>query len=163
MKDQNFSIKISDLLTQTGKVDEIVFEGKFLPELKNLTEEGISWNFFIQSLSDTELSADIKDLRCTLDDVCDSCQKKFKRKIDIPEYTANFVLEKRRDKDDDDTDEEFLIDAKNERINIKDMVLQAIVLHDPIVIRCDVCEKKLAESDDDEVPEIEGGWNITFS
>lgn len=168
MKDQNFSIKISDLLNQTGRVDEITFDGKFLPELTNLTADGISWNFFLQSLSDSALLGELKDLHCSVDDVCDSCQKAFKRDIDIPEYSSNFVIEKYNKKDEDD-DEEFPIDAKNEVIDIHDMVLQAIVLKEPIVKRCATCQKKLDqealddEDDFDESLSWSLGSNIIFS
>jgi len=42
MKDQNFSIKISDLLNNAGQIDEIVFEKKFSNQLSNLNQDGIS-------------------------------------------------------------------------------------------------------------------------
>jgi len=58
--------------------------------------------------------------------------------------------------EDKGEDEVFFIDPKNETIDIHDMVVQAIVLQEPIVKRCVKCEKKMEKvSDDDELPEFE--------
>ena len=42
MKDNNFQIKVADLLKKVGKKDKIEFEKKMTDKLPNLTEEGIS-------------------------------------------------------------------------------------------------------------------------
>jgi hypothetical protein len=42
MKDKIFKIKIADLLNETGKEDQIVFEHKFSDQLPNLDDEGIA-------------------------------------------------------------------------------------------------------------------------
>lgn len=170
MKDQKFAIKISDLLNQTGKVDELHFEKKFLSELPDLTKEGISWTFVIQSLNETSLYGTLKDVKCTLNDVCDSCQEKYVRAVHVPEYSARFVVEDDKfygEKPKDESEEEiFLIDGGGETIDIHDMVLQAIVLRDPIVKRCSDCEKRLENiSDDDEDfgESTIGKWNISIN
>ena len=167
MKDQNFSIKISDLLNQAWSVDEVRFEKKFSSQIPNLTTEGISWTFVIQSLNEASLLGTLTDVKCSINDVCDSCQTPYEREVFVSEYTARFVIEDDRTDEEKEanTDEEvFLIDAKSETINIQDMVVQAILLHEPIVKRCPPCEKKLeAEAgDDDELPEFESRWNINF-
>jgi len=61
------------------------------------------------------------------------------------------------EKEANSDEEVFLIDPKNETIDIHDMVVQAILLHEPVVKRCGPCEKKLeaAGGDDDELPEFE--------
>lgn len=168
MKDQNFSIKISDLLDQTWMVDEVRFENKFSSQLPNLTKEWISWTFLIQSLNDTSLLGTLKDVHCSINDVCDSCQESFVRKVDIPEYTARFVVEDEQteiEKEEKAEEEIFSINAGYETINVEDMVVHAIVLQEPIVKRCAACEKKLEHiSDDDELDDtLIGNWNITFS
>lgn len=168
MKDQNFSIKISDLLNQTWSIDEVVFEKKFSSQIPNLTKEGISWTFVIQSLNEAALLGTLTDVTCSISDVCDSCQAHYEREVFVPEYIARFVIEDDRTEEEKaaNSDEEvFLIDAKSETINIQDMVVQAILLHEPIVKRCPPCEKKLeAEGgDDDELPEFESKWTINFS
>lgn len=168
MKDQNFSIKISDLLNQTWSIDEVVFEKKFSSQIPNLTKEGISWTFVIQSLNEAALLGTLTDVKCSISDVCDSCQAPYEREVFVPEYIARFVIEDDRTEEEKaaNSDEEvFLIDAKSETINIQDMVVQAILLHEPIVKRCPPCEKKLeAEGgDDDELPTFESKWTINFS
>lgn len=168
MKDQNFSIKISDLLNQAWSVDEVRFEKKFSSQIPNLTAEGISWTFVIQSLNEASLLGTLTDVKCSIQDVCDSCQTSYEREVFVPEYTARFVIEDDRTDEEKEanTDEEvFLIDAKSETINIQDMVVQAILLHEPIVKRCPPCEKKLeAEGgDDDELPTFESKGTINFS
>jgi hypothetical protein len=42
MKDKIFKIKIADLLNETGRQDEIVFEHKFSDQLPNLDTQGIT-------------------------------------------------------------------------------------------------------------------------
>ena len=39
IKDKVFKVKIADLLNETGRQDEIVFEHKFSDQLPNLDEE----------------------------------------------------------------------------------------------------------------------------
>jgi hypothetical protein len=39
MKDKSFLIKISDLLNETGRSDEISFENKFVEQLPNVMKE----------------------------------------------------------------------------------------------------------------------------
>jgi len=168
MKDQNFSIKISDLLNQTWSIDEVVFEKKFSSQISNLTKEGISWTFVIQSLNEAALLGTLTDVKCSISDVCDSCQAPYEREVFVPEYVARFVIEDDRTEEEkaaNSEEEVFLIDAKSETINIQDMVVQAILLHEPIVKRCPPCEKKLeAEGgDDDELPTFESKWTINFS
>lgn len=41
-KDKAFKIKIADLLSETGKEDQIVFDHKFTDQLPNVDEQGIS-------------------------------------------------------------------------------------------------------------------------
>lgn len=162
MKDQKFSIKISDLLNNAGQIDEIVFEKKFSDDLPNLTEEGISWTFVMQSLNDSTLIGTLTDVNCTLKDVCDSCQKNFEREINVPEYSAKFTIKDSHWNEEDEEkaeDEVFFIDPKNELIDIGDMVIHTIKLQDPVVKRCDICEKKMENVDDDE----EEGYMVSSS
>jgi uncharacterized metal-binding protein YceD (DUF177 family) len=59
----------------------------------------------------------------------------------------------------------FFIDSKAETINIEDMVVQAILLDEPFVKRCDACIKRLAsiEDDEDDLGEFQSKGNINFS
>jgi uncharacterized metal-binding protein YceD (DUF177 family) len=74
------------------------------------------------------------------------------RKVDVPLYTGRFVFEDEVKKKEAPESEEvlFFIDSKAETINIEDMVVQAILLNDPFVKRCDACTKRLESIDDED-------------
>lgn len=167
IKDKVFKIKIADLLNETGRQDEIVFEHKFSDQLPNLDTEGVTWTFTIQSLDNTSLLGTLTDVSSSFHETCDSCGDWFLRSVDIPLYTWRFVFEDEVKKKEAPESEEvlFYIDSKAETINIEDMVVQAILLDDPFVKRCAACTKRLASIDDDEedLGEFEAKWNIIFS
>jgi len=83
-----------------------------------------------------------------LEDNCDICQKAYKRNVLSDIYKAKFIIPEYYKDDDNSTEEIFLIDHKDETINVEDMIVQAVVLQEPIVRRCKNCEKKILESDD---------------
>ncbi|MCX6823855.1 MAG: YceD family protein [candidate division SR1 bacterium] len=167
IKDKIFKIKIADLLNETGKQDEIVFEHKFSDQLPNLDDEGIAANFTVQSLDNTSLLGTLTDVTARFHETCDSCGASFMRSVDVPSYTARFVFEDEitKKKESVETEEVVLyIDPKAETINIEDMVVQAILLNDPFVKRCDTCTKRLESVDDeDDFDEFQSKGNIIFS
>ena len=167
MKDQSFVIKVADLLNQPWKQDEMSFEKKFTEQLPNLNEKWLSWNVLLQSLDKNSILVTLTDVSWVLEDVCDVCQKTFKRKVVWNIYDAKFILpEYDRDDEESGTEEIFPIDSKDETINIEDMVVQNIVLQDPIVRRCEDCEKKTPSDDadlDDDLEYFEGKGNVVFS
>jgi len=165
VKDRNFGIKISDLLNETWKIDEISFQNKFIDQLPNLGKEWISWKFTMQSLNDSSLLGKLTDIICQLEEICDSCWTCYIRDVNIPEYVARFVssdeLEKEKEKSEEDV---FSIDPKNETIDIVDMVLQSIVLNEPFVKHCKACQKKIDDSSDDEdLWYFEAKGNVNFN
>jgi uncharacterized metal-binding protein YceD (DUF177 family) len=167
IRDSIFKIKIADLLNETWKQDDIVFEHKFSEQLSHLDDQGIAWNFTIQSLDATSLLGTLTDVSARFHETCDSCSASFLRTVDIPLYTGRFVFEDESQKKEvADTEEViFFIDSKAETINIEDMVVQAILLDDPFVKRCAACTKRLANLDDDEddLEEFQSKWNVVFS
>lgn len=168
IKDKVFKIKIADLLNETWRQDEIVFEHKFSDQLPNLDDEGIAWTFTVQSLDNTSLLWTLTDVTARFHETCDSCGASFLRSVDIPSYVARFVFEDEiaKKKETADTEEVVLyIDPKAETINIEDMVVQSILLNDPFVKRCDACTKRLEASSDDEddLGEFQAKGNINFS
>ena len=166
LQDKVFKIKIADLLNETGRQDEIVFEHKFSDQLPNLDAEGIAWVFTVQSLDDTSLLGTLTEVTARFHEICESCGTSFIRSVDIPSYTARFVFEDEVKKKEAPESEEVLlfIDSKSETINIEDMFVQAILLNDPFVKRCDVCTKRLENVDDEEdLEEFQSTGNITFS
>jgi uncharacterized metal-binding protein YceD (DUF177 family) len=83
-------------------------------------------------------------------------------------YTARFVFEDEIKKEDTISASEevlFTIDPKIEVIHIEDMVVQAILLNDPFVKRCNDCTTRLASTDydEDDLGEFQSTGNITFS
>ena len=167
IKDRIFKIKIADLLNETVRQDEIVFEHKFSDQLPHLDDQGITWNFTIQSLDNTSLLGTLTDVDACFHETCDSCWSSFMRTVHVPSYTGRFIFEDEVKKKEAPDSEEvlFFIDSKAETINIEDMVVQAILLDDPFVKRCDACTKRLANVDDDEedLDEFQSKWNIIFS
>lgn len=166
MKDKKFLIKISDLLNETGKSDEIAFEQKSIEEIPNLSKEGVAGTLTIQSVGIDSLLGTLHDVTCRIEDPCDSCGKSFVREVNIPEYTARFVIKDSLTKEEEEASEEAIlyINEKDDTIDISDMVYQAIMLNDPFVKRCPACEKRLAAEDDDEdLGSFGSGGNISFS
>jgi uncharacterized metal-binding protein YceD (DUF177 family) len=167
IKDKVFKIKIADLLNETGRQDDIVFEHKFSDQLPNLDDEWVSGNFTIQSLDSTSLLGTLTDVTARFHETCDSCAAPFVRPVEIPLYTGRFIFEDEVKKKEAPDSEEvlFFIDSKSETINIEDMVVQSILLNDPFVKRCDACIARLASSDDDEdnLDDFQAKGNIMFS
>ena len=166
MKDKKFLMKISDLLTETGRSDEIRFDTKFVEQLPTLTKEGISGSLSLRSINGDSLLGTLYDIHCEVDETCDSCGKSFVRTVDVPEYSARFVTKGSLTPEEEEASEEALlfINDNDDTIDVQDMISQAIILNDPFVKRCPACEKKLAEtSDDDDDAYFEGRGNISFS
>lgn len=168
-KDKSFNIKIADLLNEAGREDHIDFEHKFSDQLSNMDDTGMSWAFTIQSLDKTSLFGTLSDVKAAFHETCDSCAKSFVRSVHIPVYTARFVFEddikKNKESSEDNEEVLFFIDPKVELINIEDMVVQAILLNDPFVKRCEGCTKRLENLSDEEedLGTFESTGNITFS
>lgn len=168
IRDKVFKIKIADLLNETGRQDEVVFEHKFSDQLPNLDDEGIAWAFTVQSLDNTSLLGTLHDVTANFHEVCDSCATAFVRSVHVPSYVARFTFEEEVKKEKDISESEevlFYIDPKAETINIEDMVVQSILLNDPFVKRCKACTKRLESVSDDEedLGEFPSAGNIIFS
>ncbi len=167
MKEKKFLIKISDLLNETGKSDEIRFEKKSVEQLPNVTAEGISGSFTIQSLNSESLLGTLHDVHCEIQETCDSCGTTFIRAVDIPEYIARFVVKGSISQEEMDLADEAIlfIDDNDETIDIEDMVAQAILLNEPFVKRCEKCEKRVEKEseDEDDLGTFESKGNIVFN
>lgn len=166
MKDQKFLIKISDLLNETGKSDEIAFENKTIEQLPNITKDGVAGSLTLQSIGNDSLLGTLHDIACQMDDPCDSCGKTFTREINIPEYTARFVVKGSLTKEEEESAEEAIlfINENDDTIDIADMVYQGILLNEPFVKRCKACEKKVADAEDEEdLGTFASGGNINFN
>lgn len=160
MKKSRFIINVWDLLISAWKRDEISFENEQIQEISNLTKDGISGTIVIQSYDQNSLLVTLHDLNCTIHEPCDKCTEYYDRNVFVPEYSAKFQIE--IDPEYEWDDEIFEID-KNENIDVKDMIINAINLQEPFTKKCPNCIDTDDETEeDDDVGIFEGTWNISF-
>ena len=162
MKNSKFIINVWDLLLSAGKSDEISFENEKISEVEWLTKDWISGKVLIQSFDKESLLVTLEDVTCTIKEPCDRCTNLYERKVNIEKYTARFQVE--LDKEYDWDDEIFLID-KNETIDIKDMIINAILLQEPFSKKCEKCVKEDEENWEMEYGDLDSfEWtgNINF-
>ena len=151
MKNSKFVINVWDLLLSAWKRDEISFENEKISEIEWLTKEWISGKILIQSFDKESLLVSLEDVSCIIKEPCDRCTKLYDRSVKVENYTARFQVE--FDKEYDGDDEIFLID-KNETIDVKNMVINAILLQEPFTKKCEDCIK-----DDEENWDMED-WDL---
>ena len=165
MKDQSFEIKVGDLLSQVA-VDEIDFKNKMTKLIPNLTDNWVSGKIRLSWIDDENVLVEIEELKCELNEICDSCTNSFIRKINIYWYSSRFTTNK--DEINYANDEVlFFIDEKTATINIEEMIYQAIELETPVVLYCPDCAKKhenLTEEDEELESNMDEWywWNIIF-
>ena len=145
MKGKSFTIKVSDLLNHLGH-DSIVFSEKKTDLLPSLTAEGMRGVLHFHSVDGESVLVKLEDCEAEIQDVCDTCGRAFLRSVHVDVYSAKFTL--RAQELDESTDEVlFLIDVKNETIDVEELLYQAIMLQEPFVKRCASCEKNLIEQE----------------
>ena len=146
MKGKIFEIKISDLLHQLGS-DSIDFDHVFLENMKNISEEGISWTVEFYSMDGKSVFVKLLNLHAEIQEICDRCQTEYTRKIEVKEYSAKYTLDK---KEFEESDEEviFMIDEKKDTIDIEEMIYQAMNIDTPFVKNCEACEQKEIEDEE---------------
>lgn len=159
MKNNTFKINVWDLLQSAGKIDQFSFKNEKIDEITWLSEKWISGDVIIQSFDKSALLVTLENITTEINEFCDICEATYVRKLEINEYYAKF--QKTIDPNEFTDDEVFKIDW-NENINIKEMIIQAIILQEPFAKRCSKCEKKASEEKDD-FDYLEWNWNITFS
>ena len=162
MKNSKFIINVGDLLLSAWKKDEISFEKEMIPEIIWLTKDWISWKILIQSFNKESLLVTLEDANCTIKELCDRCTNKYERQVHIDSYSARFQVEVESNYDWDD--EIFPIES-NETINVKDMIINAILLQEPFTKKCEKCIKQDEENwedDDWNLDSFEWSGNINF-
>lgn len=164
MKSSDFHVKVSDLLKEPGSKDSISFDHMVSLEVPYLREEGIRGTLHLQSLDKYTVFAELEDVHATVDAVCDSCGVEFVRTIDLDVYEAKFLLPDSHLDDEEPGDEIFSIDGKKEMIDTEPMIVQAVRLQEPLVIRCADCHAKYADvtPDDDDMDAFEAKSNVVF-
>ncbi|MEI6425725.1 MAG: hypothetical protein WCO66_00050 [Candidatus Absconditabacteria bacterium] len=166
MKDKAFIIKVGDLLQEAGRSDEVIFEKKWTENLPGLTEDGISGDIALQSLSKDSVFVELENINCEINSTCDTCEAEFVRSVTVEEYSGKYVLGEENIKLEQEHSEEeiFPINSRDETINIEDMMIQAIRLGDPIAIHCPTCAQKIASlpDEEDDPDYFEGNDNVIF-
>lgn len=149
MKDYGWKIKISDLLRAPGKEDEIIFDKKFLPDMTNITEEGISGKIIVKALDRYSVLVSLENLHADLHDISDISGKEFIRHAENPFYESLFIIpqeERTHKKSNEDSIEYFVINEKDESVDITESVHNALVAVEPIVKRAD--DEKMSDSEE---------------
>ncbi len=162
MKNSKFIINVWDLLLSAWKNDEISFENEMISEINWLTKDWISGKVLIQSFNKESLLVTLQDIKCTIKEPCDRCTKEYERNIFVDHYSAKFQAEPEKDYDWDD--EVFLIDS-NETIDIKEMIINAILLQEPFTKKCEEClkyDEENWETEDWNLDVFEWKGNINF-
>lgn len=164
MEDFWFKIKVSDLLLNPGQKDETLFKNKRVKSITNISKEGISGKVILQSLDTKTISAKIKDLKWKMSHTCDICWKLFDKDFIVDNYETTFVLpEIHHDMTEKIHDEEFLINTKDESIDLEEVITHAIWETRPIVEKCESCVKQNKdEIDDYEEPSFESWDSIKW-
>lgn len=165
MKDKSFVIKVSDLIKEWWKKDTVHFENVFTEHIPNIIDKWISGDIELRSINKDSIYANLEHVFCTLEYTCDSCEEKFEKELLVDHYTARFVAGENNQKAEQETSDEeiFLIDSKNETIDIQDMLVQSILLESPVINRCPECSKKIESmSDDDDTDYFESSSNVVI-
>lgn len=156
MKDKSFVIKVGDLLKEGGKSDTIEFEWKQSLELPELDKKGIKWTISIKSLNQDSLYVNLENILCNLEDKCDRCWANYTREVNVSDYIARFVINEERKREEEESSdlEIFVINARDESIDLGPMIIQSIRLEDPFVKHCENCKKETEnETDESDIDE----------
>lgn len=148
MKKSDFTIKVADLLKETGKQDTTDFSELYTDKIPWLTKEWVSWSIGLESINDTTLDATITNLECQISDICDHCGKEYLRQTRCDVYENKFSSDKSQFQDD--PEEEIFPINENQIIDIEDMIVQAIGLQEPLTKVCYDCLNKVDSEDDEE-------------
>lgn len=162
MKDYWFKIKVSDLLLNPWKSDIISFEKKYINIENELKDCEIQWTVEIQSLDHKTIWVTIKTLNTSIKKICEICWKDYILKVVVTEYFTKFVTpEVHTNPWEKIHDEEFLIEQKDESIDLQDMICQSILVQYPLVFKCEDCVKINVENENEEELEINYDFEST--
>lgn len=149
MKDFGWKIKISDLLRAPGKEDEILFEKKFIADMSELTDDGISGKIIVRALDRYSILISIENIQASVRDISDVSGSSYIRHIANPLYEALFIIpheERKKTKSEDENIEHFIINEKDESIDISECIYNALVAMEPLVKKTD--DEKMSDSEE---------------
>ena len=126
-----------------------MFEKKFIPDMKELTEDGISGRIIVKALDCYSILVTIENIRAAVEDVSDISATPYIRQIENPLYEALFIIpheERKKTKGDDESIEHFIINEKDESIDITESIYNALVTMEPLVKKTD--DEKMSDSEE---------------
>ena len=152
---------MADLLLNPGQTDTIKFDSKFSNKIEWLGSAGISWEVFLQGLNDKEIKVVLKNIKAKIKDSCSICWEDFEREVFIPYFETKFVVPAiHQDLSEQIHDEEFLINTKNDTINLEELITQSIILAAPLTPYC--AQHSWWEFEETQSDEIPLSWSIVF-
>lgn len=147
-----------------AQLDNLPFEHMMLPDISNLSEDGLSGTLVLQWVNDGSVKVIIKEATWTLTYTCDLSNEEYDAVIKIKNFDGRFVSDM-SEHDDGSYDDLFPLDPQSETINIYDLLVQSIKLQEPIVHIKPGKEYLLdeyAEDEEDDYETEQWWWNITF-
>ncbi len=162
MKDFGFKIKVSDLLLNVWTEDEIKFENKHTTKISNLSQQGISGHVVIKWLDEKTILVTIKDISAKLHEICDISWQDFLRQANVQSYDMKFLL-LQDDEIAQNYDDVGFIDQRDMTIDIQDMLVQAIILNKPIVMRAPEVEKFRSDTENKKLWKEDSSEEIPYN
>lgn len=148
MKDYNFHYKVSDILHHPETPETIQILNKFSTLIPQCSDDGISGTIRIQWLNDEQLQIDILELSCCLITQCDRCGKNIHVELWASwlSYSAD-IPQKHKKRGIVVVEPDIYINAKDETIDLEEVITTDLLLSQSVVNLCQDCEKTV-ESDD---------------
>lgn len=163
---KTFELKVSDLLKNPGKIDDLDFEKIMSEEIKNLSSKGISGKIILQSINDETILARLEWVHCHIKDTCDKCLEDYEREVLVEEHKTKFEIPNDKflpEEESEDEEEIFNINPKSQTINIENFIRQAIYMQEPFVKKCSKCEDLDLENTEEDENFFSSQSNVVFS
>ena len=160
MLHHDFVLKVGDLLRDPTRLDRVEFDRLQLPDVKGLTSEWYTGTLNLQGVTDWSVKVTIEQATALVDDVCDLSGEAYQRQVEVEDFTVRFSEEESYD-ELRVYDEVFPLDSASETIDVYDLLVQSIVLQEPLVHIKPGKEYLLDEYEDDESSDVEQG-NVVF-
>lgn len=132
MLHRDFVLKIWDLLRDPTRLDRVEFENVNLADVQWLDEGGYSGVLSLQGVTDGSIKVTIEEAQATINDVCDLSGESYQRQVEVEDFTVRFSDEEAQD-DMRVYDEVFPLHPNSEVIDVYDLLVQSIVLQEPLV------------------------------
>lgn len=145
-------IKVSDLLLNIWRVDQVNFSWLVLTTIPWLDGKGISWKLLLQSIDNSTIIATLENVVCHIHEESDVSGDSYVRDVLVNSFSAYFVIDPDSQiYNEDDDSPIFPIDPKNITIDTEEMIYQCILLDTPFVKRTPEEEALYATAEPDDL------------